>query len=67
MTRFMRTSGLIFLYLLGAVGTVVALWSGELTARGVVAMDDLTSIKVLIASVALVFFTGQLARGKSDV
>ena len=67
MARTLRIFGLIFLYLLGAAGTVVSLWSGELVARGVMAMDDVTSVKLLIASIALVFFTMHLAREKVNV
>ena len=67
MPRVFRIFGLSFLYLLGAVGTVMALWSTELAEHGVVTMDDTTSIKVLIGSIALVFLTIHLARGKSDV
>ena len=67
MARTIRLFGLIFMYLLGLAGTIVALWSTELAARGVVAMDDFTSVKLLIASIALVFFTAQLGRGASHV
>ena len=67
MARTLRIFGLTFLYLLGAVGTLVALWSTELAAHGLVTMDDPTSIKLLIASIALIFLAVQLARGRDHV
>ena len=67
MKRTFRIFALTFLYLIGLAGIIISLWSNELAEYGIMAMGDFMSVKMLVVSIALVFLTTQLIRGKSDV
>ena len=67
MKRTITIFALTFLYLMGLVGVITSLWSNELAEYGIMAMGDFMSVTMLVVSIALVFFTTQLAWRKSNV
>ena len=67
MKQAFRTFWLVFLFLLGSAGAFISLWSDEISEYGVLAMDDFTSVKMLIVSIALLFLVANLARRPSNV